>query len=128
MALQKLRNLKETIIELATVAKACLTTFWFWVPPIFALYMWLQLWLMFFVHPLTLIIVPAILLVYSLVQEDKRIKAMYGLQSVKKKNALDPFGASPQELAGYKWDVEKALENYEKTLKKDKEKEKEKEN
>ena len=125
MALQKLRSLKETIIELSTVAKACLTTFWFWVPPIFAVYMWLQLWLMFFVHPLTLIIVPGILLVYSLVNEDKRVKAMYGLQSVKKKNGLDPLGAPPREIAGFKWDVEKALENYEKTLKKKPEKEEE---
>lgn len=128
MALQKLRSLKETIIELATVAKACLTTFWFWIPPIFAVYMWLQLWLMFFVHPLTLIIVPAILLIYSLISEDKRVKAMYGLESAKKKNALDPFGATPQKITGFKWDVEKALENYEKTLKEKKDKKKEKEN
>jgi hypothetical protein len=124
VALQKLHSIKETIIELATVAKACLTTFWFWVPPIFAVYMWLQLWLMFFVHPLTLIIVPAILLIYSLVQEDKRIKAMYGMQNAKKKKALDPLGSAPQELTGYKWDVEKALEDYEKTLKSKKEKQK----
>lgn len=128
MALQKLRNLKESIGELAIMAKGCLTTFWFWVPPLFAVYMYLQLWMMFFVHPLTLAIFPTILFVYALLQEDKRIRAMYGLDNVKKKKATDPLGSAPHELKGFKWDVEKALNRYEETLKDKAAKEKEDDN
>jgi len=61
------------------IAKTCLTSFWFWVPVLFAVYMWVQLWIMFYVHPLALAIVPSILIVYALIQEDRRFKAQYGL-------------------------------------------------
>lgn len=128
MTLQKLHNLKEDIVELATLAKACLTTFWFWIPPLFAAYMYFQLWMMFFIHPLTLAILPSIILIYALVEEDKRVKAMYGLDSAKKKSALDPLGSVPREIKGFRWDVEKAMEKYKETLKEGLEKEKEEEN
>ena len=114
--MQRLQDLKQTIIELAVLTKMCLTTFWFWVPPLFAAYMYLQLWMIFFIHPLTLMILPAILLVYSVVQENKRAKAMYGLDVVKRKSAKDPLGEGPHEFGGFRWEIEKALDNYEKTL------------
>jgi len=116
LLLRRLQKLKETIVELTVLSKAVLETFWFWVPPLFAAYIFLQLWLVFFVHPLTLAILPSILAVYALIQEDKRVRAMYGLESAKKKSAADPFGAAPKELKGFEWDVEKALQNYETTL------------
>jgi hypothetical protein len=116
MAFQRLHEAKETIIELAVLAKMCLTTFWFWVPPLFAAYMYLQLWMIFFIHPLTLVILPAVLLIYSFVQENKRARAMYGLNIVKRKAAMDPLGDTPHEFGGFRWEVEKALDNYEKTL------------
>jgi hypothetical protein len=128
MNMQKLRNLEETIWELAVLAKACLTTFWFWVPPLFAIYMYLQLWMMFFVHPLTLAILPTILFVYAIIEENKRTRAMYGLDIVKKKTATDPLGSIPREVKGFRWDVEKALESYEKTLKDEAAKKKERKN
>jgi hypothetical protein len=116
MALQRLQDLKQTIVELAVLTKMCLTTFWFWVPPLFATYMYLQLWMIFFIHPITLVILPTILLVYSVVQENKRTKAMYGLNVAKRKLAGDPLGERPHEFDGFRWEVEKALDNYEKTL------------
>ncbi len=117
MGLQKLRNLKDSIKDAAGIIKICLTTFWFWVPVLFALYMILQLWIMFFIHPLALLIVPTILVIYLIIQEDKRFKAMYGLDKTKKKSSSDPLFTTPREYYGYQWDLEKALENYEKTLK-----------
>jgi hypothetical protein len=115
--LQKLQRSIKAIRELAVLSRDILTTFWFWVPPLFATYIFAQLWLIFFVHPLTLVVLPSILAVYAMVQEDKRVKAMYGLGSIKKKGASDPFGAAPQELEGFKWDVQKALAKYEEALK-----------
>lgn len=66
-------------MELILIAKTCLTSFWFWVPVLFAAYMWAQLGIMFYIHPLALAIVPSILIVYALIQEDRRFKAQYGL-------------------------------------------------
>ncbi|MEM2292733.1 MAG: hypothetical protein QXT26_06935 [Thermoproteota archaeon] len=126
-ALEKLSNLKESIKDAVSIVKVCLTTLWFWVPVLFALYMILQLWIMFFIHPLALLIVPTILVIYLLIQEDKRLRAMYGLDKAKKKRASDPLFTTPGEFYGYQWDLEKALENYEKTLKKTRKREGEKE-
>jgi hypothetical protein len=117
VTLQKLGRSIKAIKELVVLSRDILTTFWFWVPPLFATYIFVQLWLMFFISPLTLVILPSILAVYALVQEDKRVKAMYGLGSIKKKSAKDPLGAVPQELEGFKWDVEKAIAKYEDILK-----------
>lgn len=114
----KLKNIKESIKEIFHIIKVCFTTIWFWVPALFALYMILQLWIMFFIHPLALLIVPTILIIYLIIQEDKRFKAMYGLETAKKKKASDPMFSRPTEVSGYQWDVEKAVENYQKTLKK----------
>jgi len=115
---QKLKNIKESIKETLHIIKVCFTTIWFWIPALLALYMILQLWIMFFIHPLALLIVPTILIIYLIIQEDKRLKAMYGLETAKKKKASDPMFSGPTEISGYQWDVEKAVENYQKTLKK----------
>jgi hypothetical protein len=66
-------------MELILIAKTCLTSFWFWVPVLFAAYMWAQLGIMFYIHPLALAIIPSILIAYALIQEDRRFKAQYGL-------------------------------------------------
>jgi hypothetical protein len=34
----------------------------------------------FFLHPLTIFILPAILIVYSIIDEDKRLKNHYGIE------------------------------------------------
>ena len=115
---QKLKNIKESIKETLHIIKVCFTTIWFWIPALLALYMILQLWIMFFIHTLALLIVPTILIIYLIIQEDKRLKAMYGLETAKKKKASDPMFSGPTEISGYQWDVEKAVENYQKTLKK----------
>jgi len=41
--------------------------------------MWVQLGIMFYIHPLALVIVPSVLIIYALIQEDRRFKAQYGL-------------------------------------------------
>jgi hypothetical protein len=81
MPLGRIANLKESISESLLIIKTCLTTIWFWIPVLLSAYLWVQLGLMFYIHPLIAIIVPSILVVYALIHEDKRTKALYGLDS-----------------------------------------------
>jgi len=54
--LGRIANFKDSLVEAILLVKTCLTTFWFWVPVIFAAYMWAQLGIMFYIHPLALVI------------------------------------------------------------------------
>lgn len=81
MPVGRLVNFKDSILESLSIIKACLTTFWFWVPVLLAGYMWVQVGIMFYVHPLAVAIVPSILVVYALIFEDRRTRAQYGLDS-----------------------------------------------
>lgn len=83
MLLGRITDLKDSVIEAVLLVKTCLTTFWFWVPVLFAAYMWAQLAIMFYIHPLALVIVPSVLIVYALVQEERRVRAQYGLDRKK---------------------------------------------
>lgn len=74
------RNLKDYVGEIFIIAKSCFASVWFWIPVLFQAYMIFQLWLVFFVHPLTLLILPAILTTYLLWRAEKRVEARYGLK------------------------------------------------
>jgi hypothetical protein len=87
MPLGRMANLKESISENLLIIKTCLTTLWFWIPVLFAVYLWVQLGLMFYISPLVAIIVPSILIVYAIIHEDKRTKALYGLESEQSKDS-----------------------------------------
>jgi len=90
----------------------CFTCFWFWLPVLFAVYFFVQLWMMFFIHPLTIFVLPAILSIYSMLQEEERVKLQYGLDRTQRLAALHPLGSGPQELKGYRRDVEEVIEEY----------------
>lgn len=79
MPLGRIANFKDSLLESILIIKTCLTTFWFWVPVLLTAYLWVQLGIMFYIHPLAVVIVPSILIVYALIQEDRRLKAQYGL-------------------------------------------------
>jgi hypothetical protein len=79
MPLRRIANLKESLSESLLIIKTCLTTIWFWIPVLLSGYFVLQFGIMFYIHPLALIIVPSILVVYALIREDRRTKALYGL-------------------------------------------------
>jgi len=108
---------KESVLEIMFIIKTIFTTIWFWVPVLFSGVIYLQLWMMFFIHPLTIVIVPSILLVYMIFDEERRIRAQYGLQEVKRFRGFHLFGPETVEK-GFKWDQEKAIEEYEKMAKK----------
>lgn len=112
---KRLQGLKESIIETFFLVKMCFTCFWFWLPVLFAAYFFIQLWMIVFIHPLTLFILPAILSIYSILQEEERLELQYGFGKKQRLPASHPLGSGPQELKGFAWNVEKALEEYERS-------------
>jgi len=119
-ALGKFSDFADSFHEVLWIAKNTLSTFWFWVPIIYMGYVLLQLWLMFFVSPLTLAIVPIVLIVYGVRLENKRTKARYGLGKRKRLSTTLTVGAQPEPMSEFEWKVEEAVEQYEKLLKEEK--------
>jgi len=94
----RLSEFKESILELYQIAKASMSTVWFWIPVLFALYIPMQLYLMF-VNPLLLLIVPAILAAYLVYRDDERFKARYQLGKNRSKTAGKPAFWDVEEYA-----------------------------
>lgn len=63
--------------ELLDIAISTLTDFWFWLPIIFAMYSLFQLYLMFFVHPLSLGILPAVVIIFHYSLDRRRKEALF---------------------------------------------------
>jgi len=99
------------------LVKACLNSFWFWLPVLFAVYFYIQLWMMFFVHPLTILILPIILTVTAIQIEKKQTKLQYGLNKDKLLKSTRPLGETPEEV---EWKVQKLVEEYKKRLEEEK--------
>lgn len=116
MEIEEKQSLKESIIEVLAIAKTCLTTFWFWVPSIFALYIYFQLYLMT-INPLLLVIGPAIIIVYALIWEEKRLKAQYGIKDFKVLRSSDPLFAAPRKVT-QDIEIEQLVEEYERLIEK----------
>ena len=114
--LKRLREFGESLFEVLLITKACLTTFWFWLPPLFAAYMYFQLWMIFFIHPLTILIVPVVLAIFAMIINEERVKAQYGLDKVKLLKVSDPLGAGAT-WKKVRWDVEKGVREYKLSLK-----------
>jgi len=114
------QSFRDSLLEALAIAKVCLTSFWFYVPALFAIYMYLQLY-MIVINPLLLIVGPTIMIVYALLWEEKRIKAQYGLKDAKVIRSSDPLFSSPRQQTS-KAEVEELLEEYKKMLKKKQEK------
>ncbi len=112
--------MKDDVYEALLTVWICLTSFWFWLPVMYGGYIVLQIWLLVAVHPLTILILPAIISAFLVITREKRMKAQYGIADGKPKS-LEPFSLTTRERANVSWDVEKALEEYKKmTSKKEK--------
>jgi hypothetical protein len=92
-------SFKESLLEVLWIIKSCLTTVWFWIPILYASYTIMQLWMIFFVHPLTLLIVPTILSIYAIREEEKRLKLQYQLTKTKRLEKFHPIGMGPQFIS-----------------------------
>ena len=121
----KLGDFVESLFEVLWIAKNTLTTFWFWVPIIYMAYVLLQLWAMFYIHPLTLAILPVALIIYGVRLENKRFKLRFGLGKSRKMTAGRGLGGALESINEFEWKVEQAVEEYEQLLKEEKENHKE---
>jgi len=119
---KRLQSSKESFIEILVIIKACFTSFWFWLPVLYCVYLWMQIWLIFWVHPLTILVLPIVLSIYAIIQEEKRAKNFYELHGIKYLSASHPIGEGPKTKL-FNWKVEKYVKEYEKLLKKKQEQE-----
>ena len=110
MAENPKQSMKEDLYEMLLLTKAILTSFWFWLPVIFAAYMYFQLYLMC-IHPLLLLIGPAVITIYALLWEEKRVKAKYGIKDVRVLRASEPMFSLPRPLTR-KENIESLVEEY----------------
>ena len=112
----KVQSLKESIMDALAIVKAALTTFWFWVPVLFAVFLYAELSLMI-INPLLLLIGPSILIVYALYWEEKRAKAQYGVMDAKSMHGADSMSATPQKISTQE-EADELVEEYKKLLRK----------
>ena len=97
-----LRDFIDFLKDAFTITGVVLTSKWLWLIVGFGVYFILQAWLMLAISPLVLLILPAILIIYLIMNEDKRTAARYSL----KKQVVDTT----------KWDVPKSVDEYVKTI------------
>lgn len=121
-SMNKLRSYKDSFFEVLWIAKNTLSTFWFWFPIVYMGYVFLQLWMMVFISPLTLALLPAILIIYGLRQEDKRTRSRWGLSRPKRLSGTHGQGEAPEPMGKFEWEVERSVEQYERLLKEGKQK------
>ena len=108
-------DFKTSFLEVLWITKTCLTTFWYWLPISLMAYM------IFFIHPLTLAILPAVMIIYGTILNEKRVKLRYGLDKPRKFQVSHGLGATPEPIAEGEWKVEKAVDQYRRLLKNDEE-------
>jgi len=94
-------GLWEDIEEIFGIAWTVLTSKWVWLTAAFGAYFVFQLYFMM-VQPLSILILPAGLIIYILWEDNRRTKSQYGI----KKPIVETT----------KWDVSANLDNYIKTL------------
>jgi uncharacterized membrane protein len=97
-----LRDFVDFMKDAFTITGAVLSSKWIWVMVGFGLYFILQIWLMLAISPLVVLILPAILIVYLIMSEDKRDAARYSL----KKKVVDTT----------QWNVSSSVDEYIKTI------------
>jgi len=99
--LGRIRDFVDFIKDAFWITKLTVTSPWIWLCVGFGLFICIQP-LLLFTYPLAVLIVPAILIVYLILSEDKRLAAQYGL---KKKEGVETAGA-------VKWDVKRSVDEY----------------
>jgi hypothetical protein len=110
------QSLKDSLLEAVAIMKAALTTFWFWVPTLFAIFLYVELYLII-INPLLLLIGPAIIILYALRWEEKRAKAQYGATDIRVMHSSNPIFATPRKISVQE-EVDELVEEYQKLLRK----------
>jgi hypothetical protein len=97
-----MRDFIDFMKDAISITGVVLSSKWLWLMVGFGVYFVLQAWLMLAISPLVLFILPGILIVYLIMNEDKRVAAQYSL----KKKVVDTT----------QWNVTKAVDEYVKVL------------
>lgn len=105
----------DSVVEVVSIVKTVLATVWFWIPIAYALYFIVQLWLIFYIHPLTAFAAATLLGVYALYLEGKRTAARYSLKVTMRLSATHSFTEGPRPVR--QWEVGQTVEEYENLLK-----------
>ena len=72
--MQRIKECEKSILEILYLIKMCITNFWFWVPILFYGYIFLQLWMLFYVNPLTILAMPIVILIYGYLSTKRSLK------------------------------------------------------
>jgi len=110
------QSLKDSLLDALAIIKAALTTFWFWVPTLFAVFLYVELYLMIF-NPLLFLVGPAIIILYALHWEEKRVKAQYGATDARVMHSSNPIFATPRKLSAQE-EIDELVERYKRLLRK----------
>lgn len=94
---QEKRSFKDSVIEVLLIVKACITSFWFWLPVLFSIYMCLQLYLMA-INPILLIVGPLVLTLFALILDQKMAKSERAVKKVKIVCSSNPLFTPPSGL------------------------------
>ena len=94
--MRKIEEFKELVIDILRIVKICITTFWFWLPVLFYSYVFLQLWMLFYIHPLTLLTLPAAIFTYAVLSGKKRFKNVI---KTKRLTPSHPLFAKPDPIS-----------------------------
>jgi hypothetical protein len=97
-----IRDFVDFLKDAFSITGIVLTSKWLWLTVGCAVYFLLQAWLMLAVSPLVLLVLPGILIVYLIVNEDKRNTTRYSL----KKKVVDTT----------QWNVSKSVDEYVKVV------------
>ena len=93
-----MRDFIDFMKDAVSITGVVLTSKWLWLMVGFGVYFILQAWLMLAISPLVLLILPGILIVYLIVNENRRTAAQYSL----KKKVVDTT----------QWNVSKSVDEY----------------
>ena len=115
-----MENVKKELKEVVVIMKTSLTTIWFWFPILYAIYFFIQFWMMIYIHPLTILILPAILFIYALYLEEKRVEVAYDLNRIKVLRSSHSIGEGPITVKN-KRNLDKIVAEYLSSLKRKRE-------
>jgi hypothetical protein len=110
------QSFKDSLLDALAMIKAALTTFWFWVPVLFAVFLYVELYLMI-INPLLFLVGPIIIILYALHWEEKRAKAQYGATDIRVMRSSNPIFATPRKISAQE-EVDELVEEYQKLLRK----------
>lgn len=96
-----IRDFIDFIKDAFWISKLTISSPWLWLMMGFGVYIILMPWMMLAISPLSVLILPAILVVYLIVSEDKRLASQY---SLKKKDGT--------AQGAVKWNVQKSVDEY----------------